>query len=815
MSHGPARSTHAASGREPREPKGDRPRADPEAAGVSEADRSRFASALQESEERFRQLADAMPQLVWTADPDGRVDYYNERWREYGGILPTVEDGGLWWSWAPCLHPDDVTATVDAWQRAVRTGDAYQVEHRVRMADGRIRWHLSRGIPRRDPEGRIVKWYGTATDIHDFRVAKETARANEERYRLVARATNEVIWDWDLRTNRIEWNDTTLEIFGCAAEELGTSIDRWCERVHPDERERVMAGIRRAIASDQESWSDEYRFLRKDGSYGIFLDRGHIARDQAGQAHRMIGSMLEITERRRVEGELRESEARFRALADNIAQFAWMADEKGDIFWFNRRWFDYTGTTLAEAGGSGWQRVQHPDFVDRVTEGFRRRIERGEPWEDTFPLRGKDGAYRWFLSRAVPIRDQAGEVTRWFGTNTDVTDRRVAEEALRLAKEAAERASSAKDAFLAALSHELRTPLTPVLMVTQMLENETGFSEEVRRDLRMIHRNVELEIRLIDDLLDLTRITRGKLQMHSELFDLHQVVRDAVQIGCDDIFSRKGLKVVFDLAATDMNMWGDVARLGQVFWNLIKNAVKFTPAGGTITLRSWNPAPGQIEVSVEDTGQGIEPEALPYIFGAFEQGGVHITRQFGGLGLGLAICRAVTELHGGRIMAQSKGRGHGAKFVVVLPTHVEPAESGDAQSSARPSAESGPAEPVRRTILLVEDHEHSANAIARLLGRAGHDVRIAGTVKAAMHLAASERFDLLVSDLGLPDGSGNDLMRELRKLYGLRGIALSGFGMEEDLARSREAGFEAHLVKPVRMQQLLKIIQDIPAASER
>lgn len=673
-----------AHGRSPSAAESNTARVDGPGAGTGDGLTS-IESAWQEGEDRFRQLANAMPQLVWTADPDGTVDYYNARWEEYRGITPTKGDQAPAWRWAPTLHPDDEPATVAAWERAVRSGTPYEIEHRVSMADGSIRWHLSRGIPRRDPAGKIVKWYGTATDIHDFRVAQEAARRNEERYRLVARATNDVIWDWDLRTGRIEWGEASLERLGCTAAQLGNSLGGWRARVHPDDRARVEAGIHAALEGDKEIWSDEYRFLRKEGGFGFFLDRGHIARDDAGRAYRMIGSILDVTKLRAAEAELRR------------------------------------------------------------------------------------------------------------------------------AKEEAERANKAKDEFLAALSHELRTPLTPVLMVTQMLENEATFAPEVRDDLRMIRRNVELEIRLIDDLLDLTRITRGKLLMNLEPIDTHRALREAAQIGRDDMFSQKALTLRYELAAENFWVMADAARLGQVFWNLIKNAVKFTPEGGTITLRSRNPSPERLELSVSDNGRGIERSFLPHIFDAFEQGGPHITRQFGGLGLGLAICRAVMELHGGLIRAESAGAGCGAEFVLELPVHL-PGPQSEADPRTLASAERmAPADETRRRILLVEDHEHSAKAIARLLGRAGYEVRVVGSVKSALAAAEAAPFDLLVSDLGLPDGSGNDLMRQLRERHKLRGIALSGFGMEEDIARSREAGFEAHLVKPVRVQQLLAIIRDLPA----
>jgi PAS domain S-box-containing protein len=286
-------------------------------------DRKRAADELRDSEARFRQLADAMPQLVWTADPDGTVDYYNTRREEYSGL----DWRGEAWEWAPVLHADDLDATVKAWQHALETGTRYEAEHRVRMADGSFRWHLSRGTPVRGEAGRVVKWYGTATDIHDLKVSQEA---------------------------------------------------------------------------------------------------------------------------------LRESEQRFRNMADNLPQLAWMADAGGSLYWYNRRWYDYTGTTLEQVQGWGWQQVHHPDHVERVVERITTAFETGQPWEDTFPMRGRDGTYRWFLSRAMPIRDDEGRVIRWFGTNTDVTEQLQLEEALRRMTETLEEKVAERTADLERANRDLR-----------------------------------------------------------------------------------------------------------------------------------------------------------------------------------------------------------------------------------------------------------------------------------------------------------------------------------------------------------------------
>ena len=377
----------------------------------------------------------------------------------------------------------------------------------------------------------------------------------------------------------------------------------------------------------------------------------------------------------------------------------------------------------------------------------------------------------------------------------------IAVENARLYREA-RAANDAKDHFLATLSHELRTPLSPVLAVVSGLEEEAGLPAAVRDRLAMIRRNVELEARLIDDLLDLTRIARGKLELHPEITDVREIVEQALQACCAAEMASGRIRVSLDLEAPDHRIWADPPRLMQVFWNLFKNAVKFTPQGGALRVRSRRqagPAGEWLTVEVEDSGIGIAPDVLPRLFQGFEQGSRTITRQFGGLGLGLAISKTIVDLHGGRLTAASDGQGRGARFTVDLPVGELPA----AMPATRP-APAAAAAPGSLRILLVEDHADTAEAMADLLDVRGHRVTLAANVTAALTAAeaAGGGFDLVISDLGLPDGSGQDLMRELRRRWALPGIALSGYGMEEDLRRSREAGFALHLTKPVNLQAL-------------
>jgi CheY-like chemotaxis protein len=322
----------------------------------------------------------------------------------------------------------------------------------------------------------------------------------------------------------------------------------------------------------------------------------------------------------------------------------------------------------------------------------------------------------------------------------------------------------------------------------------------------MIERNIALEARLIDDLLDLTRISRGRLHLRPEACDAHSLIALAADIIRDEV-REKQLTLDFQLSAVRSGVTGDPARLQQVFWNLLRNAVKFTPAGGQISIRTSDVPPDWLRVEVNDTGIGIPAEMVERIFTPFEQGALEKSHRFGGLGLGLAIARMLVNLHGGKITAESAGRGEGAKFIVELPGTILPVAIHPAPHL--PPGTEPPDVIPPMSLLLVEDHEATLQVLQRLLMRSGHRVTTASTVAAALAAAASARFDVVVSDLGLPDGTGIELMEQLRDRYQLRGIALTGYGMEEDLRRSQEAGFIMHLVKPVDFQHLRRALRSI------
>lgn len=387
-----------------------------------------------------------------------------------------------------------------------------------------------------------------------------------------------------------------------------------------------------------------------------------------------------------------------------------------------------------------------------------------------------------------------------------ISKQRRADGALKKAKEAAESANHAKDQFIAVLSHELRTPLTPVLATVSALQAQEGVTLELRADIDMIRRNVEMEAKLVDDLLDVTKISRGTLELHPEVVDAHLLLRTALEI-CQQDIEAKHLEIAMSLQANPHQARADPTRLRQVFWNLLKNAVEFTPEKGRICLRTTN-TNGRLKIEIEDSGIGIRPELLSKIFNAFERGDQTAFRRFGGLGLGLSIAKTVVEMHQGTLAAFSEGEGKGATFTVELPSFGPVSEQ---PSLPPPVLAQGKS---LRKILLVDDHPDTLQAMSKLLRKWGYSVATADCVRAALEVADKQPFDVLLSDLGLPDGNGMDIMREVKRRYALRGIALSGYGTEEDIRRSLEAGFDKHLIKPVSFQDLRTALRSIISETE-
>ncbi len=509
---------------------------------------------------------------------------------------------------------------------------------------------------------------------------------------------------------------------------------------------------------------------------------------------RLYGRQLIVTER--IEREMIFSE---KILANMPIGIALIDANSKRLLTANDRFLDLAAQFGNLPGEVGGENLSYDDLNLAGGEALERVLNFGTPFQAVEEkVLSKEGNEHFLTVNLLRLQDSTQRTQGVLYLVEDNTaDRRLREQLIA--------ANTAKDHFLAALSHELRNPLSPVITMTEELERLSEGSKEMRSAVDVIRRNVQLEARLIDDLLDITRITNGKLQLNREWTDAHKAIRSAVEI-CQVDLADKKLSLDLRLDAEQHYLFADPARLQQVFWNLLKNAVKFTPEGGTIEISSSNETHAHgvgFVAHCKDSGIGIEADQLDRIFHAFEQGETATSRRFGGLGLGLAISRAMVGAHGGTLEAQSKGWSHGATFRIWVPkAEARPADPVGRILIGR--GNQGPS--VKTRVLLVDDHVDTCVGLELLLKRHGFETRTAHTVSQALEAAAPNPipFDLLLSDLGLPDGSGLDLLKQL-KAKGFQGpsIAVSGYGMEADLLRSKEAGFDIHLIKPVDIDRLL------------
>ncbi len=503
-----------------------------------------------------------------------------------------------------------------------------------------------------------------ADDVSARRETEEALRASEARLRgAISIRTVGVLFFRNLRL--AEANDAFLQMSGFTLEEV---MGKSCEELTPEESHPATRRALDELAANGESTPLEKQFYRKDGTrrWGLFAAR------LLGEE--IVEFVIDVTDRHLAEDVVRESERRLRTLADAVPQLIWGNSGEGVANYFNQRWYEYSGLTFDQSYNFGWVAIVHPDDAPRSVPTWEAALAAGAVFDTEYRLRGADGSYRWFIGRNVPIHDVAGRVAAWFGTATDIHDLKLAEQEARQARAAAEAAGRAKDHFLAVLSHELRTPLMPITIALAVLAKRRDLPEAVTSTHAMIKRNVELESRFIGELLDVTSIARGKLEIAPADMDLHEAIQRAVEISTPDI-QAKGQRLTVSLEKHNRSYRGDSARLQQVFWNLLKNASKFTPPGGVIEIRSRCQLGDRFVVEVSDSGIGLGAEAAERIFQPCEQASVDITREFGGLGLGLAIAKATVEAHGGELRATSLGPGHGATFTVSLPVTVA-AESG-------------------------------------------------------------------------------------------------------------------------------------------
>lgn len=769
----------------------------------------------------------------WNWEADSDVIMLSPRTSEIYGVASTA--GLTRTSMRELLHPDDREMSRLALQKAMADRTDYDVEYRVMRPDGGLRWVAAKGRSFCGSDGKIRGMVGVVQDITERKQHAESLQALAHKIESQARLFDatlsnltDLAYAFDRSGRFIFANKPLLELWGRSLEEIvGKNT---FDLGYPQElAERIQSQVQEVIAT-RHAVRGETVFTGADGKLDDheYIYNPVIAPD--GSVSAVVGSTRLITERKRAEETLRQNEAQLRLVTDNAPVLLVRTDREHRFIFVNRAYAERNGRKPADliglkvedvVGATAYASFRH--HMDQALAGERVEFEMEVPYEKL--------GRRWIHVIYVPEREADGTINGLLAVITDIGERKQAENELKRARDEAVAASRAKDDFLAALSHELRTPLNPVLLLASDAASNPELPARIRADFDFILKNVNLEARLIDDLLDLTRITRGKLRLQLRRCNVHAILEDALS-NVEAELAEKKLQLNVDFGAKSSRIQGDSVRLQQVFWNVLKNAVKFTPEGGRISVSTSLKDDGRVLVlKVADSGIGMTSDEIGRVFQAFSQGdhaaagtGIH---RFGGLGLGLTISKMLVELHEGRIEAHSGGRDQGSAFQIEFPLAAPEVSAGAGATpldgagetmppfvpTPAPARASAPAQ--RRRILLVEDHAPTRHTLQHLLKLRHFEVMVAESATVAHRLAETNEFDLIISDVGLPDRNGYELMTELRAMKPhLPGIALSGYGMEDDVARSHAAGFHAHLVKPVTIGMLEDAIASLPTPSK-
>ncbi|MDQ3650357.1 MAG: PAS domain S-box protein [Acidobacteriota bacterium] len=740
---------------------------------------------------------------IFHLDTEGRIVSWNAGAERLFGYTAGAVIGKLF---KITFTPEDVETGIPAreLERAQQEGRAEDVRWHL-CCDG-TRFYAS-GVTTAlyDQQGTLLGFAKVARDDTARKLAEDSLAKSEERFKLIARATNDAVWDWDLISNEVWWNDGVRTLFGYTREQVRGYSTWWYEHIHPEDRERVVSGIHTVIDSGGEKWSAEYRYLHADGTYADIFDRG-FAVHRDGKPVRMLGAMQDITSRKQAEEAFRRSQERLQLALMAPQVGLWYCDLPfNELMWSERTKEHFWLPPEARVTIELFYERLHPDDRERTRLAIERSIATRTNYDIEYrTIEPHDAGIKWIHAMGRCLYDEAGLPYCFDGITIDVTSRKQQERELEQllareleARQQADEANRLKDEFLATLSHELRTPLTAILGWSRLLRTGGLDQEMAARALEIIERNARTQNQLINDILDVSRIITGKLRLDVRAVELLNVIESATDT-LRPAAEAKSIRLHLLLDPSADMVSGDPDRLQQVVWNLISNAIKFTPKGGRVQVRLER-INSHVEVTVSDTGQGIAPEFLPHVFDRFRQADATTTRTHGGLGLGLAIVRQLVELHGGTVIADSKGEGQGATFAFTLPVLPMRASTTDA-GRVHPQVDDVAAldcppriEGLR--VLVVDDEPDTRELLRVVLEGCGAHVRTEGSAVSALEALKQEAFDVLVSDIGMPGEDGYTFIAKVRALGREQGgripaAVLTAFAREEDRIRSLWAGFQ-------------------------
>ncbi|PSR19351.1 hypothetical protein C8255_02675 [filamentous cyanobacterium CCP3] len=821
-------------------------------------ERARAEAALRESEARFKGFAENSNDVIWITDAHKyQLVYVSPSFEQVWGRSATELHAHLD-RFIEFVHPDDRDRIHWGWQQCTQV--AFAQEYRIIRSDGTIAWIRDRGFPIYDDQGELLWIGGIAEDISDRKrseadrkQAEVALQERKQRLDLATQAAKLGVFEWNVQADCAIWENAQMyDIFGQRPENGAfNQVQFLNEVIHPNDREAFERCLAEGIKDGRFQATCRIR-RQSDGRWRWVETMGQFELNPDGTPLRLVGVLSDISDRKRSETERRQTEEKLRTGATRLA-LALAAAKLGDWSWDAATDIVTLSEQAAEIFGippgphmtwSQLQRLIYPDYREKARSQVEHSVANHSDYDIEYLILRTDGQSRWIAAKGRAQYDSSGQTLGMLGVVQDVTPRKQIEQereqllaSERTARTQAEAANRIKDEFLAVVSHELRSPLNPILGWSQLLRKGQLNEQKTRHALEVIERNAQVQAQLINDLLDVSRILRGKLSLNKKAVSLATVVQAAletVQLAAE----AKSIQIHTDLEPNLRPVWGDVDRLQQVAWNLLSNAVKFTPEGKRIEVRleqveggsvgEWergsvgegtsptsspthppiHPSTHYAQLTISDTGKGIHPDFLPHVFDRFRQENATTTRQFGGLGLGLALVRYLVELHGGRVQADSPGEGRGATFTVQIPLIAQ----GSAAQETEPAKPSTNLTDVQ--ILVVDDDTNTLEFIAFLLELNGAKVIAAASVHEAMAVLGQFIPDILLSDIGMPDVDGYTLMRQMRQLPPEQGgqvpaIALTAYAGEIDYQQAIAAGFQKHIAKPVEPDRLINAIADL------
>ena len=771
-------------------------------------ERERLIAELETERARLKAIVEHIPAGVILAEaPAGQIVMVNPQVEQIlgrtVGMSPDIESYREWLTYEVNDRPVQGHESVLA--RTLQGEDLPSREILYHRGDGKKAWIRVRGAPINDPSGKIVGGVDLITDIDEEKRAREALRVNQERLNLAQKVARLGSFEWNLQTDEVIRSEGTEALYGLPPGGFRGGYEAWLKCVHPEDRPHAEQAVRRALVDGEYDIDAEWRVVWPDGSNHWIHARGKVFFDDAGRPLRLIGVDIDVTERKRAEEELCESEQRLETALEaaklgschldfRTNEFTSSAAHKAN---FGRAPDDhFTYEDLIE--------TIHPDDRERVIERIEQTIQNREVYQDEYRVIWPDGSLHWIAARGRRAYGADGQPLYCDGVTLDLTELKQMEESLRRQTEALREADRRKDDFLATLAHELRNPLAPLRNAVQILSLRGDDSAVVAQTNDLMDRQIQQMARLVDDLLEVSRIGQGKISLQKAPVDLADVVATAVETSRPLIESHRH-RLTVSLPDRPVRVEADAARLAQVLSNLLNNAAKYTEDGGRIDLIVER-TPKEAVLRVRDNGVGIAREMLPQVFDMFMQVESSTDRSQGGLGIGLTLVRRLVEMHGGKIEVRSAGLGKGSEFLVRLPTLAEPAPE-----SARKTPEASSASSAKgpRRMLVVDDNVDSAESMALVLRLQGHEVRLAYDGQSALEEAQSFRPEVMFLDLDLPKMDGYEVARRLRLEPAMRYmtlVAMTGYGQEEDRQRTQEAGFQLHLVKPVDFSKVEELL---------